>query len=427
MVELITENVGKVRPDSLEDYLNASGYEALKKAFKMTPEEIIEEVKKSNLRGRGGAGYPTGSKWEQLHEIDETPKYIVCNADEGEPGTFKDKIIMDKDPFKLVEAMTIAGYTFGSNHGYIYIRGEYPLSKKTMQKAVDLAKEAGYLGDNILGTDYSFDIHIRTGAGAYVCGENSAQLNSLEGKVGRPRIKPPHLAEVGLFKKPTLVNNVESFAAIPYIVLNGGEKYASFGTKESGGTKLVCLSGNVVNRGVYEVPFGTTIREIIYDLGGGMPEGRKFKFAQIGGSSGPCFGEDKLDTPLCYKETGKNGLIVGSGALLVVDDSNCAVDFAKCISEFFVHESCGKCTMCREGNRQLLRILTRFTEGKGCKEDFALIEQLSNVLPISSFCGLGETATRAVSTCIELFRDEFEEHIEGKCRAGICSFSEGGK
>jgi NADH-quinone oxidoreductase subunit F len=426
-VKLLSENFGKIRPDSLEDYLNAGGFEALKKAFTMKPLDIIEEVKKSKLMGRGGAGYPTGSKWEQLYKIEKFPKYIVCNADEGEPGTFKDKLILNYDPMKLIEGMIIAGYVFNSNHGYIYIRGEYPDSQNIMQTAADVLEKTGYLGENILGSDFSFHLHVRTGAGAYVCGENSTLLNSLEGKAGRPRKKPPHLAEVGLFELPTLVNNVESLANIPYIVLNGGDKYASFGTEASGGTKLVCLSGNVVNRGVYEVRFGTTLREIIYELGGGVPNGRKLKLVQIGGSSGPCFDETLLDTPLCYDATWKNGITVGSGALLVVDDSNCVVDFVKCITEFFVHESCGKCTLCREGNKQLLKIINKFTEGTASEKDFDAIRRISDAMTNGAFCGLGETASRALTTCLEYFKDEFEEHINGKCRAGVCSFEKGGE
>lgn len=299
IVQLISKNCGKITPTSVEEYVQNGGFKGLKKAFTLKPTEIIAEVKTAKLLGRGGAAYPAGSKWEQLLEIPEFPKYIVCNADEGEPGTFKDKLLLSQDPLKVIEGMTIAGYVFNSNDGYIYIRGEYAAVQRSFQEAIDHAVEQGYLGNNILGTDFSFHIHIKTGAGAYVCGENSALLNSIEGKVGRPRIKPPHLAEVGLFLKPTLVNNVESFACIPIITELGGEKYLSYGTSDSGGTKLVCLSGHAAKRGVYEVPFGVTLRDIIYDpeLGGGILDGKKLKFFHLGGQSGPCGIPEQLDTP----------------------------------------------------------------------------------------------------------------------------------
>ncbi|WP_425060571.1 NADP-reducing hydrogenase subunit HndC [Sporomusa carbonis] len=426
--KLISANCGVIRPDSVEDYVKAGGYEGLKKAFTMKPEEIIGEVKKAKLLGRGGAAYPAGSKWEQLLEIPEFPKYIVINADEGEPGTFKDKILLSQDPLRVIEGMTIAGYVFNSHDGYIYIRGEYRAIQKVFRSAIDNAVKAGYLGQNILGTGFAFHIHIMTGAGAYVCGENSALLNSIEGKAGRPRIKPPHLAEVGLFLMPTLVNNVESIANIPTIVLEGGEKYLSYGTKDSGGTKLVCLSGNVVNRGVYEIPFGVSLRDIIYDpeLGGGIPNGKKLKFFHLGGQSGPIGSQAQLDTLYCYKALRNAGLSVGSGAVVVMDEDVCVIDYLKGVTEFFIHESCGKCTPCREGNKQIYAILCKLSEGQATQDDMAVLRRLIDTMTNASFCGLGQSATVALNTCWKLFKAEFEDHLNQKCPAQVC-FTEQGR
>jgi NADH-quinone oxidoreductase subunit F len=420
--QLISANCGKISPTSVEDYVRAGGFVGLQKALKMAPTKIIDEVKKAKLRGRGGAGYPAGSKWQQLYDVQKGPKYIVCNADEGEPGTFKDKLLLEKDPLRIIEGMTIAGYVFNSHDGYIYIRGEYAAIQDVFQEAIDSAVRAGYLGDNILDTNYSFHLHIMTGAGAYVCGENSAMLNSIEGKVGRPRVKPPHLAEVGLFQQPTLVNNVESFANIPTIVQIGGQKYLSYGTAESGGTKLICLSGNIANPGVYEVPFGLTLRDIIYDeeLGGGPSDKKKIKFFHLGGQSGPCGFLHQLDTPYCYQALRNKGLSVGSGAIVVMDESICVIDYLKCVTEFFIHESCGKCTPCREGNKQLYFLLDKFTQGTATKEDYILMERLSNLLAKASFCGLGQAAATALNSCLKNLRAEFNAHIEGQCPAGVC-------
>lgn len=428
-VKIISARCGNIRPDSIEDYINAGGYAALAKALTMNPIDIIEEVKKSNLMGRGGAAYPTGKKWEQLLRIKSDPKYIVCNADEGEPGTFKDQLLLDQDPFEVIEGMTIAGFVFNSHDGYIYIRGEYGISQKIMKNAIEAAKRTGYLGNNILGTNFSYDIHVVSGAGAYVCGENSALLNSIEGKPGRPRIKPPHLAEFGLFLKPTLVNNVESYACIPYIVENGGDKFSSLGTESSGGTKLICTSGNVNNRDVFEVPFGITLRELVYDkeFGNGIPSGRKLKMVHIGGQSGSCFPEELLDTKLCYKELKAKGLSVGSGALVVIDDSHCIIDYLLNVTEFFIHESCGKCTPCREGNKQIHTLLSKFADGTAAYEDIDTMMRLSKLMKTGSFCGLGQTATAALDSCLKYFMDEFEEHIDKKCRAGVCDFKGGVK
>jgi NADH-quinone oxidoreductase subunit F len=425
IVQLISKNCGKITPDSINEYIGVGGYGGLKKAITMKPIDIIEEIKKSKLRGRGGAAYPCGSKWEHLLHIEHGPKYIVCNADEGEPGTFKDKLLLSENPLLVIEGMTIAGYTFGSKDGYIYIRGEYLDIQRSFQNAIDNAVAEGYLGNNILGTGFEYNIHIVSGAGAYVCGENSALLNSIEGKPGRPRIKPPHLAEVGLFGKPTLVNNVETFSFIPIILRDGAESITRYGTEESKGTKLVCLSGNVVNRGVYEVPFGITLRELIYDIGGGIPSGRKFKMGHIGGSSGLCFSEEQLDLKLCYTDLKNHGLGIGSGAIVVLDDSQCVIDYLKATTEFFIHESCGKCTPCREGNRQMHILLSKFEEGTALKEDINIMKQLGNTMTFGSFCGLGQTAAKAVLSCHKYFMNEFEEHIYKKCNAGICKFGEG--
>jgi len=421
--KLLSSRFDNVYTETLEDYMKTGGYEGLKKAFGMKPEQIIEEVKKAKLNGRGGAGYPSGFKWEQLYEIQREPKYIVCNADEGEPGTFKDKLLLERDPFCIIEGMTIAGYTFNSHDGYIYIRGEYPIAQKIIKNAIDIAKKAGYLGKNILGTGFDFDIHVVRGAGAYICGENSTLLNSIEGKAGRPRLKPPHLAEVGLYGCPTLVNNVESLAAVPYIVVHGGEKFARLGSEESGGTKLVCLSGNLINRGVFEVPLGIPLKDIIYNLGGGVPKGRKIKLVHIGGSSGPCIPESMLDIPYCYRKLKSKGLALGSGAILVLDDSNCIIDFLKCVTEFFIDESCGKCAPCRIGNVRLYEILSKFENGTASEQDIENMLTLARVMKSSSFCGLGQSAATALISCLKYFREEFIEHIHGKCSAGVCSFS----
>jgi NADH-quinone oxidoreductase subunit F len=429
IVKLISQRCNKIIPASVEEYCKTDGFKGLKKAFTMKPADIVTEIKKARLLGRGGAAYPAGAKWEHLLEIPEFPKYIVCNADEGEPGTFKDKLLLSQDPLAIIEGMTIAGYVFNSNDGYIYIRGEYAAIQRSFQKAINHAISRGYLGNNILDTGFSFNIHIVTGAGAYVCGENSALLNSIEGKAGRPRIKPPHLAEVGLFSMPTLVNNVESFANVPVIVQLGGEKYLSYGTKDSGGTKLVCLSGHVAKRGVYEVPFGVTLRDIIYDkeIGGGIAQEQKLKFFHLGGQSGPCGIPDQLDTIYCYKALRSAGLSVGSGAVVVMDESVCVVDYLKKVTEFFIHESCGKCTPCREGNWQLFKILCKFQEGLAVEEDFIVMKRLADAMTNASFCGLGQSATVALTSCLKYFKDEFEAHINKQCPAGHCFISERGE
>jgi len=412
---LVSGNTDAINPVSVDEYVQTGGFSALKKAVGMTSEDIIAEVKKAKLLGRGGAAYPAGSKWEHLLHIPETPKYIVCNADEGEPGTFKDRLIMDKLPLKLIEGITIAGLTFRAKAGYIYVRGEYRKIQKRLLAAIENARSARFLGGNILGTGFNFDIHVISGAGAYVCGENSALLNSTEGKVGRPRIKPPHLAEVGLFLRPTLVNNVESLANIPAIVNMGGDEYLNIGHPDSGGTKLICLSGHVQNRGVFEIPLGkVTLRDIIYDteLGGGIAGGKKLKFFHLGGQSGPIGGADLLDTVYSYTDLKKAGLSVGSGAVVVMDETVPIIEYLQCVSEFFIHESCGKCIPCREGNRQMLKLLHRLSvPNAAASGDLDTLRGLIRTMTDASFCGLGQTAAAALNSAWKHFKGEFEAQV----------------
>ena len=399
-IQLLTARCGKIRPDSVADYIANGGFSALKKAMSMAPMEIINEIIDAKLLGRGGASYPAGKKWKQLYEIEGDPKYIVCNADEGEPGTFKDKVLLEKDPLSIIEGMAIAGYVFNSHDGYIYIRGEYREIQKLFQAAIDNAVKANYLGDNIMGSYFSFRVHIVSGAGAYICGENSGLLNSIEAKTGRPRVKPPHLAEVGLYSQPTLVNNVESFASVPQIINMGGKAFQELGVEDSGGTKLICLSGNVNRRGTFEVPIGgVTLRDIIFD-----PE--------FGGGIG--FPE-QLDTRYDHTSLKKQGLSIGSGAVVVLDDTVCIIDYLKKVSEFFIHESCGKCVPCREGNRQMYMILHKFATGLATEKDFERLERLSFTMATASSCGLGQSASTALDSCLKHRREEFQAHINGIC------------
>ncbi|MDR0316382.1 MAG: NADH-quinone oxidoreductase subunit L [Treponema sp.] len=415
LISALTEGADRIDPVSVDDYTRIGGFDALKKAAAMNGEDIIAEVKKAKLLGRGGAAYPAGNKWEHLLHIPETPKYIVCNADEGEPGTFKDRLIMDKLPLKLLEGIIIAGFVFKAKAGYIYVRGEYRKIQKKLIAAIENAKAAGFLGNNILGTGFDFDIHIVSGAGAYVCGENSALLNSTEGKVGRPRIKPPHLAEVGLFLQPTLVNNVESFVNIPLIVNMGGDAFLQTGHPDSGGTKLICLSGHSRNRGVFEIPLGKiTLRDAIYDpeLGGGIASDKKIKFFHLGGQSGPIGSVEQLDTIYSYTDLKKTGLAVGSGAIVVMDESVSILEYLQGVTEFFIHESCGKCIPCREGNRQLLVILQKLsTPGAATANDLDTLRLLIRTMTDASFCGLGQTAAAALNSAWKLFKTEFEANV----------------
>ena len=416
------KNCGVIDPENIDEYIAFDGYKALEKVlFEMTPDSVIDEITKSGLRGRGGAGFPTGKKWSFTKMAQNEQKYVVCNADEGDPGAFMDRSILEGDPHCVVEAMMIAGFAIGANKGYIYVRAEYPIAVKRFQKAIDQAREYGILGQNIWGTNFSFDLEVRLGAGAFVCGEETALLESIEGRRGQPRLKPPFPANAGLFQKPTLINNVETYANVTKIILNGADWYAGIGTETSKGTKVFALGGNVVNTGLVEVPMGTTLREIVFDIGGGIPNGRKFKAAQTGGPSGGCITEENLDTPIDYESLKAIGSMMGSGGLIVMDDSKCMVNLAKFYLGFTYDESCGKCTPCRVGTKRLLEILERITEGKGEEGDIEKLEKLSRNIKNASVCGLGQTAPNPVESTIKYFRKEYEEHIrDKKCSAGEC-------
>ena len=416
------KNCGVINPENIDEYIAFDGYKALEKALlEMTPEKVIEEVTNSGLRGRGGAGFPTGKKWEFTRIAKGTQKYVVCNADEGDPGAFMDRSILEGDPHSVVEAMMIAGYAIGANKGYIYVRAEYPIAVHRFQTAIDQAKEYGILGKNIFGTDFEFDLEIRLGAGAFVCGEETALLESIEGKSGRPRLKPPFPANSGLWQKPTLINNVETYANITKIILNGADWYSSIGTEKSKGTKVFALGGNVVNVGLVEVPMGTTLREIVFDIGGGIPDGHKFKAAQTGGPSGGCIPAENLDTPIDYESLAQIGSMMGSGGLIVMDDTKCMVNLAKFYLGFTVDESCGKCNPCRIGTKRMLEILDRITKGEGTLEDIEKLEVLGETIKSTSVCGLGQTAPNPVLSTLKYFKDEYIEHVENKnCPAGEC-------
>jgi len=405
-LSILTKNFKNINVDTIDDYLSAGGYEGLKKVLSITPAEVIEVVKASGLRGRGGAAFPTGKKWEQAARVKED-SYILCNADEGEPGTFKDRYFLEYDPYRIIEGMTIAAYAVGGREGYIYIREEYGRQKEIFLKAIEAAKAAGFLGENILGTDLSFDIKVVSGAGAFICGETTALIQSIEGGSGRPRIKFQRTAVSGLFGRPTLANNVESYCVVTTLFNNDAQEYLRHGTEKSKGTKVISLCGNVENPGVYEVPFGITLREIIYDIGGGIKGGRDFKFAQIGGASGPLIPKSMLDIPYSYEDFGKEGYSLGSGAVLVADDTNSVADFMVTVQEFFVHESCGKCTPCREGNRQLLKLAHKIADKKVTVEDFLTVKRIANVMDKCSFCGLGTAAPTAMVTAIQHFYDMY--------------------
>ena len=416
------KNCGVIDPENIEEYIAFDGYRALEKVlFTMTPDEVIKVISDSGLRGRGGAGFPTGKKWSFTKMAEGEQKYVVCNADEGDPGAFMDRSILEGDPHCVLEAMMIAGFAIGANKGYIYVRAEYPIAVKRFQKAIDSAKEYGILGKNIWNTGFDFDLEIRLGAGAFVCGEETALLESIEGRRGQPRLKPPFPANKGLFGKPTLINNVETYANVTKIILNGAEWYSSIGTEKSKGTKVFALGGNVNNIGLVEVPMGVTLREIVFDIGGGIPNGRKFKAAQTGGPSGGCITEEHLDTPIDYESLQAIGSMMGSGGLIIMDDSKCMVNLAKFYLGFTVDESCGKCTPCRIGTKRLLELLEGITEGNGKEGDIEKLERLCSNIQKSSICGLGQTAPNPVMSTIKYFREEYREHIDHKqCRAGEC-------
>ena len=419
---IVLHNCGNIDPENIDDYIKNDGYKALEHVLnKMTREEVIEKITKSGLRGRGGAGFPTGKKWSFVKEAEGEEKYVVCNADEGDPGAFMDRSILEGNPHSVLEAMIIAGYAVGANKGYIYVRAEYPIAVHRLDVAIEQARKYGVLGNNVLRTKMEFDIEIRLGAGAFVCGEETALLESIEGKRGQPRVKPPYPAVSGLWGKPTLINNVETLANIPIIILKGSEWYSKIGTEKSKGTKVFALGGNIHNVGLVEVPMGITLREIIYDIGGGIPNGREFKAAQTGGPSGGCITVRDLDTPIDYESLTNIGSMMGSGGLIVMDDSKCMVNLAKFYLEFIVDESCGKCTPCRIGTKKMLEILKKITEGKASLEDLDKLEKLALTIKEASVCGLGQTAPNPVLSTLKYFRNEYMAHIvDKKCPAGEC-------
>jgi NADH-quinone oxidoreductase subunit F len=422
-MRLIIGNNGLIDPTSIDDYLAIGGYTALAKALKMSPEQIIDELKKSGLRGRGGAGFPTGNKWETTRKAHGDTKYVICNADEGDPGAFMDRSLVEGNPHSVLEGMIIGAYAIGSHEGYIYVRNEYPLAVRHMRIAIEQAEACGLLGENILGSGFSFNIKIKRGGGAFVCGESTALMASLEGRVGEPRAKYIHTSEQGLWGKPSNLNNVETWANVPLIINKGGDWYAKIGTKGSKGTKIFALVGNISNTGLVEVPMGTTLREIVFDIGGGIPKGRKFKAVQTGGPSGGMIPESLLDLSVDFDELTKAGSMMGSGGMIVMDDKTCMVDMARYYTTFLEGESCGKCIPCREGLRQMKYILDGITEGRGKEGDIGLLEELSATLIDASLCALGNTAPNPVMSTIRHFRDEYEAHIkEKKCPAGVCTF-----
>ncbi|NJE54736.1 NADH-quinone oxidoreductase subunit NuoF [Thermococcus sp. 21S9] len=419
-VKIVLENSGYIDPENIDEYIAVGGYEALKKALRMEPEEIIDIIMKSGLRGRGGAGFPTGLKWKFTREAEGDEKYIICNADEGDPGAFMDRNVLEGDPHRVIEGMIIGAYAIGATKGFIYVRAEYPLAIRRLRIALKQAKERGFLGENILGSGFSFDIEIKEGAGAFVCGEETALIASIEGKRGMPRPRPPYPAQKGLFGKPTNINNVETWANVPWIIRHGWKAFASLGTEKSKGTKVFALSGKIKHGGNVEVPMGTTLREILYEIGGGTKTGKRIKAVQLGGPSGGCIPEYLFDTPVDYESVNATGAIMGSGGMVVMDEDTCMVDVAKFFLDFTVKESCGKCTFCRVGTKRMFEILERFTEGKATKEDLERLEKLAHQVKAGSLCGLGQTAPNPVLTTLRYFRDEYLAHIEGKCPAKVC-------
>jgi NADH:ubiquinone oxidoreductase subunit F (NADH-binding)/(2Fe-2S) ferredoxin/NAD-dependent dihydropyrimidine dehydrogenase PreA subunit len=422
-LRIVLRNCGIIDPESIDDYLSVRGYEALAYVLtQMKPLDVVEEVKKSGLRGRGGAGFPTGIKWQLTAREKNSEKFVICNADEGDPGAFMDRSTIEGDPHSVIEGMCVGGYAVGAQKGFIYIRAEYPLAIKRLEKAIADAKAEGFLGDKIMGSDFSFDIEIRLGAGAFVCGEETALIHSIEGHRGMPRPRPPYPSVQGVFNKPTLINNVETWANIPVIILDGAEWFKSIGTEKSKGTKVFALAGKIKNTGLIEVPMGITLRSIIYDIGGGIPNNKKFKALQTGGPSGGCLSEEYLDTKIDYESLAKVGSIMGSGGMIVLDEDTCMVNIAKFFLEFTENESCGKCAPCREGTKRMLEILTRITEGKGEEGDINKLQRLGKLIQKASLCGLGQSAPNPVLSTLKNFRSEYEEHIkEKKCRAKVCS------
>ncbi len=421
----ILEHCGNIDPEDISDYMEVGGYEGLRKVIKdMKPEEVVSEIKKSGLRGLGGAGFPTGKKWEACKNVDSDIKYVICNADEGDPGAFQDRSVMEGNPHSVIEGIIIAGYAIGAQKGFIYVRAEYPLAVKRLKIAIEQARYEGFLGDNILNSNFSFEIDIFQGAGAFVCGESTALVRSIEGKRGMPRPMPrARTSEEGLWNKPTLLNNVKTFANVPLIIKNGAEWFLKKGTEKSKGTAVFSLTGKVVNCGLIEVPMGTTLRKIIFDIGGGIPGNKKFKAVQTGGPSGGCLPADMLDLPVDFDSLKQVGSIMGSGGLVVMDEDTCMVDVARYFLDFTQRESCGQCIPCRLGTKQMFDILDDITKGKGRLEDIDTLLELSESIKIASICGLGKTAPNPVLTTIKYFRDEYEAHIiDKKCPADVCSF-----
>ena len=417
-------NCGVINPESIDEYIGTGGYEALGRALtEQTPQQVIDAILASGLRGRGGAGFPTGRKWQMTHDAvsPDGVKFVCCNADEGDPGAFMDRSVLEGDPHSVIEAMTIAGYAIGAHQGYIYVRAEYPIAVHRLQVAIGQAREYGLLGKNIFETGFDFDLELRLGAGAFVCGEETALMTSIEGKRGEPHPRPPFPANKGLFQRPTLLNNVETYANITWILNNGPDKFAAIGTKGSTGTKVFALGGKITNTGLVEIPMGTTLRTVIEDIGGGCPNGKKFKAAQTGGPSGGCIPASLIDTPMDYDSLGAIGSMMGSGGLIVMDEDNCMVDIAKFFLEFIIDESCGKCSPCRIGTKRLYDLLTKITEGNGTLEDITTIEELCEHIKQSALCGLGQTAPNPVLSTLHHFRDEYIAHVvEKRCPAGVC-------
>ncbi len=421
-VKVVLSDCGEVDPEDIDSYISRGGYDAVKKVMEtMTPQEIIEVIKASGLRGRGGAGFPTGMKWDMAIKAPGPVKYLICNADEGDPGAFMDRSVVEGNPHAVIEGMIIGAYAIGAPYGYVYIRAEYPLAVERLHRALKQAQERGFLGKNILGKSFDFKIKVKLGAGAFVCGEETALIASIEGKRGQPRAKPPFPVQKGLWGYPTIINNVETLANVPYIMRKGAAWYAGMGTEKSKGTKVFALTGKILNSGLIEVPMGIPLREVIYDIGGGIEGGRKLKAVQTGGPSGGCIPASIIDTTLDYESLGKVGSIMGSGGMVVLDETDCMVNVAKYFLQFTQSESCGKCVPCRVGTKRLLEILTRITEGKGRESDIDLLQSLSSDVKTSSLCGLGQSAPNPVLSTIKYFRDEYEAHIhEKRCPAGVC-------
>lgn len=419
---VVLEHCGHIDAESIQEYIAYGGYQALAKALdKMTPIEVCKEVSDANLRGRGGGGYPAGKKWSQVLSYSSDIKYVICNGDEGDPGAFMDRSLMEGDPHNIIEGMAIAAYATGASEGYIYVRAEYPLAVARLNKAIEQAREVGLLGKNILGTDLNFDIHVNQGAGAFVCGEGSALIASIEGERGMPRVKAKRTVEEGLWRKPTVLNNVETFANVRHIIMNGADWYKSYGTKNSPGTKAFALTGNVRNTGLIEVPMGTTLREVIFNIGGGIIDNKKFKAVQIGGPSGGCLTEEHLDMPLDFDSLTEAGAMIGSGGMVIMDEDTCMVEVARFFMNFTQNESCGKCVPCREGTKIMLNILDKIVAGKGTVEDLALLEELADTITDTALCGLGKTAANPVVSSLKYFRDEYITHVVDKlCPTSTC-------